>query len=54
MLTGKQFVEKLVQDNQALFKAARERGWMIVIERKDMIYVLTKDGDHYTVSTTNV
>jgi phosphoserine phosphatase len=40
--------------NQALFKAARERGWMIVIERKDMIYGLTKDGDHYTVSTTNV
>jgi len=29
--------------NQQLFKAASERGWKIVIERKDMIYELNHD-----------
>lgn len=40
--------------NQALFKAARERGWMVVVERKDMVYGLTKEGDSYKVTQTNI
>ncbi|MDQ3094140.1 MAG: HAD-IB family phosphatase [bacterium] len=40
--------------NQALFKEARERGWMVVVERKDMVYGLTKEGDAYKVTQTNV
>lgn len=40
--------------NQALFKTARERGWMVVIERKDMVYGLQKEGDQYILKTVNV
>ncbi len=40
--------------NQALFKAAREKGWMVVVERKDMVYGLSKDGETYKLSTTNI
>ena len=40
--------------NQSLFKVARDRGWMTVVERKDMVYGLTKEGDSYKVSQTNV
>ncbi len=31
--------------NQALFTTAREQGWMVVIERKDVVYGLSKDGN---------
>lgn len=40
--------------NQALFKVARERGWMVVIERKDMVYGLQKSGDEYVLKTVNI
>jgi HAD superfamily phosphoserine phosphatase-like hydrolase len=40
--------------NQALFAAAREKGWMIILERKDMVYGLTKQGDRYILKQTNV
>jgi len=40
--------------NQALFKVAREKGWMIVIERKDMVYGMEKVGDQYVLKQTNV
>lgn len=40
--------------NQALFKTAREKQWMIVIERKDMVYGLTQDGGEYKLSSVNV
>lgn len=40
--------------NQGLFKAARENGWMIVLERKDMVYGMTKEGETYTLKQTNV
>lgn len=39
--------------NQALFVTAREKGWMIVLERKDMVYGLTKDGEEYRLKTVN-
>jgi len=39
--------------NQALFKIAREKDWMVVIERKDMVYGLTKDGEDYALKQTN-
>lgn len=39
--------------NQALFKAAREKGWMIVLERKDMVYGMVLDNGNYVVKTVN-
>ena len=39
--------------NQELFKHAKEKGWMTVIERKDMVYGLTKEGEQYVLSQTN-
>ncbi|MDQ2973272.1 MAG: HAD family phosphatase [bacterium] len=40
--------------NQALFKEARERNWMVVVERKDMVYGLTKEGKQYNLTQTNI
>jgi HAD superfamily phosphoserine phosphatase-like hydrolase len=40
--------------NQALFKIAREKGWMIVIERKDMVYGLLKEKDQYVLKQVNI
>jgi len=40
--------------NQALFKVAREKGWMVVIERKDMVYGLTKEKDEYVLKQVNI
>lgn len=39
--------------NQALFRHAREQGWMIVLERKDMVYGLVKENGKYVLSQTN-
>lgn len=40
--------------NRELFKVAQEKGWMVVVERKDMVYGMTKDGESYKLTTTNV
>jgi HAD superfamily phosphoserine phosphatase-like hydrolase len=40
--------------NQALFKVAREKNWMVVIERKDMVYGLTSENDQYVLRQVNV
>jgi HAD superfamily phosphoserine phosphatase-like hydrolase len=40
--------------NQELFKKARENNWMIVLERKDMVYGMVKEGDNYVLKQTNV
>ena len=40
--------------NQELFKIAREKGWMVVLERKDMVYGLSKDDDQYILKQVNV
>ncbi len=40
--------------NQALFQTARERGWMVVIERKDMVYGLEPQNGSFVLKTTNV
>lgn len=40
--------------NQALFKVARENGWMVVIERKDMVYGLSKENNDYILKQVNV
>lgn len=40
--------------NQALFKKARDEGWMVVVERKDMVYGLSKEADSYKLTNTNV
>ncbi len=40
--------------NQALFKIAREKGWMVIIERKDMVYGLAKEDGVYFLKTANV
>ena len=40
--------------NRELFKVARENGWMVVVERKDMVYGMTKDGETYNLTSTNV
>jgi HAD superfamily phosphoserine phosphatase-like hydrolase len=37
-----------------LFEIARERNWKIVIERKNMIYELDKQGNRYALVKTNV
>ncbi len=39
--------------NQALFKVAREKGWMIVIERKDMVYGMVKENGQYVLKQVN-
>lgn len=50
-----EFVETPIvfNPNQELFKHAREKGWMTVIERKDMVYGFTKEGEQYVLSQTN-
>jgi HAD superfamily phosphoserine phosphatase-like hydrolase len=40
--------------NQALFKIAREKGWMVVLERKDMVYGLTPENGQYVLKQVNV
>lgn len=40
--------------NQALFKIAREKGWMIVIERKDVVYGMQYEGGQYVLKSVNV
>ena len=40
--------------NQALFKHAQEKDWMVIVERKDMVYGLEKDSGKYILTTTNV
>jgi HAD superfamily phosphoserine phosphatase-like hydrolase len=40
--------------NQALFKIAREKGWMVVLERKDMVYGLTPENGQYILKQVNV
>lgn len=39
--------------NQALFKIARAKGWMVIIESKDMVYGLVKDGEQYVLKQVN-
>lgn len=40
--------------NQELFKVAREKGWMVVLERKDVVYGLQFENGHYVVKSVNV
>jgi HAD superfamily phosphoserine phosphatase-like hydrolase len=40
--------------NQSLFKTARAKGWMIVIERKDMVYGLSLEDNQYVLKQVNV
>jgi HAD superfamily phosphoserine phosphatase-like hydrolase len=40
--------------NQALFKAAREKGWMVVIERKDVVYGMQLENGQYVLKSVNV
>jgi HAD superfamily phosphoserine phosphatase-like hydrolase len=40
--------------NQALFKHAREKGWMIVLERKDMVYGMVQENGQYVLKQVNV
>jgi len=40
--------------NQALFKYAREKGWMTVVERKDMVYGLAYENNQYVLKSVNV
>ena len=40
--------------NQALFKVAREQGWMVVLERKDMVYGMQKVDGEYILKSVNV
>lgn len=40
--------------NQALFKAARDKGWMVVMERKDMVYGLAFENGNYVLKQVNV
>jgi HAD superfamily hydrolase (TIGR01490 family) len=39
--------------DRALFEIARQKGWKIVIERKNMIYELEKHSDKYILAETN-
>jgi len=39
--------------NQALFKTAREKNWMIVLERKDMVYGMTLENGQYVLKQVN-
>lgn len=40
--------------NQSLFKAAQENGWMIVIERKDMVYGMEMVEGFYVLKQTTL
>jgi HAD superfamily phosphoserine phosphatase-like hydrolase len=40
--------------NQALFKVAREKNWMVVIERKDMVYGMVQENGQYVLKQVNV
>jgi HAD superfamily phosphoserine phosphatase-like hydrolase len=40
--------------NQALFKHAREKNWMVVLERKDMVYGLVQENGTYLLKQVNV
>lgn len=40
--------------NQALFKVAKEKGWMVIIERKDMVYGMTFENGQYVLKQVNV
>ncbi len=40
--------------NQELFSAAREKGWMVVIERKDVIYGMQMLNGQYVLKSVNV
>ena len=40
--------------NQSLFKVAKDKGWMTVIERKDMIYGLSFENGQYVLKQVNV
>jgi HAD superfamily phosphoserine phosphatase-like hydrolase len=40
--------------NQALFAHARSKGWMTVIERKDMVYGMTFENNQYVLKSVNV
>lgn len=39
--------------NQALFKHARDKGWMIVLERKDMVYGMVQENGQYILKQVN-
>jgi phosphoserine phosphatase len=39
--------------NQALFKTAREKSWMVVLERKDMVYGMTLENGQYILKQVN-
>lgn len=39
--------------NQALFKTAREKSWMVVLERKDMVYGMTLENGQYVLKQVN-
>lgn len=39
--------------NQALFKIAQSNNWMVVLERKDMVYGLTTKDSQYILTQTN-
>ena len=39
--------------NQALFKHARNKGWMIILERKDMVYGMTYENGQYILKQVN-
>jgi HAD superfamily phosphoserine phosphatase-like hydrolase len=39
--------------NQALFKVARQKGWMIVLERKDMVYGMVYENGQYVLKQVN-
>lgn len=40
--------------NQALFKIAREKNWMVVLERKDVVYGLQPENGQYVLKSVNV
>ena len=40
--------------NQALFKIAREKGWMVVLERKDVVYGMQQINGEYVLKSVNV
>lgn len=40
--------------NQELFKAAREKGWMVVLERKDVIYGMQFENGQYVLKSVNI
>lgn len=40
--------------NQELFKTAREKGWMVVLERKDVIYGMQLQNGEYVLKSVNI